>query len=268
MGLGKRRTTGADRPLLVLAIAALAVAGCSLERDQGAEPPAETQPPPAAMTEATEEPAAPALLAGDEAGATLTSFVEAAGAGNAARMWALLSASTRERLGPTPAAFRARRAKQLEKALGSFARRGAYELILAEPINAVWGVAAVAGERLVQGKSEYAAYAAALRFEAGRWKVELDAPVRLRPLAPDPGATKKAHPQLAVEITAGVPIREGGLWLDGIAFPADGGGFDDKHFTIFGEPFDAVANGEHSVVAFAIAGKSATATAWTFRVRE
>ena len=215
---------------------------------------------------ATPTPHEPEVPYGDEGARTMTHVVEAAGRGNAPAMWKLLSKSTRKRLGPTQNEFRAGAAQGFREGVGSFARAGRYKLILAEPINLDWGVAAITGRPKVEGRREFAAYAAALRAEDGTWKLELGAPVRLRPLSPDPGATKKQHPLLAVEISSKAAIAEGGLWLDGTAFPAEGGGSDARHFTIFGEPGNALRRGRHSVVAFGIAGKHATATAWTFRV--
>ena len=252
--------------LVLLAVAAACLlAGCSAGGDDARNeaspppaPPADTAPPP--------PPPPPDPLSGDAAEAVLVRFIAAAGDGDAAGMWELLSRPTKKRLGPTERRFAAGEAGELERVVGSFARLDAFHLILAEPLNAEWGIAAIEGRREVEGEQRFGAYAAALRAESGRWKLELGGDIRLRPLGPDPGDVKEAHPLLAVEISSGARVLEGGLWLDGAAFPAEGGGSDARHFTIFGEPMEALTRGRHSVVAFGMAGKTAAAVAWTFSV--
>ena len=249
------------RPGLLAIAAACLLAGCSAGGDDSGR---EASPPPAPPADTAPPPPEP--LSADAAEAVLTEFVAAAGDGDAAGMWELLSRPTKRRLGPSERRFAAREAGALELAVGSFARLDAFHLILAEPLSAEWGIAAIEGRREVDGEQRFGAYAAALRAESGRWKLELGGDVSLRPLAPDPIEVKKAHPLLAVEISSGARVIEGGLWLDGAAFPAEGGGSDARHFTIFGEPTEALTRGRHSVVAFGMAGKTAAAVAWTFSV--
>jgi hypothetical protein len=226
------------------------VAGCA----GGGGEETETSPPPA--PEPIEE-----LLREVERtrpGAALRDFVRAAARRDERRMWERLSAPTRRRLGPSLTAFRGDAARALERELGSLGRR--HDLILSQTITARFAVAAVARRR---GRASEA-YAAALRLEGGLWRVELDSPVRIRPLRPKPAETVERRTQLAAEVTAGERIVEAGLWLDGIAFPSRGGGQTPSELTMFGET-SGLARGPHSVVAFASTATNAAARAWSFR---
>jgi hypothetical protein len=187
-------------------------------------------------------------------GVVLRDFVRAAARGDERRMWNRLSAPTRERLGPTLGTFRSGVAPALERELEAIGRR--HELILSQTITPRFAVAAVGRENR--------AYAAALRLENGLWRVELDSPIDVQPLRPEPGERVSRRTQLAAEVEAGTPIVEAGLWLDGIAFPSRGGGQTPSQLTMFGET-STLARGWHSVVAFASTAANASARAWTFR---
>jgi hypothetical protein len=235
-----------NRRLLAVAVGVLMLAGCA----GGGGEDKETSPPP--PTEPLEE-----LLVEVERtrpGVALRDFVRAAARRDELRMWQRLSAPTRRRLGPTLDRFRRDAAEALEVELASLGRR--HELILSQTITARFAVAAVA-----RGPE---AYAAALRLENGLWRVELGSPIRIEPLRPKPGEAVSRRTQLAAEVSAGTPLVEAGLWLDGLAFPSRGGGQTPSELTMFGET-SGLARGPHSVVAFASTATNAAARAWSFR---
>jgi hypothetical protein len=192
---------------------------------------------------------------------TLAAFVRAAGRGDVPRMWALLSRSSQTRFGSL-ARFRNRGATDFEEGLGSFAR-GSFHTVLSGPIGARWAVAAIAGQRRVEGSSEYAAYAAALHREAGAWRLQVAGQIELLPLRPVDGKTVSSPTQLAVEVRSPNALDNLGIWLDGRAVPGKSGG-SPQRLTAFTQPL-GVAPGRHTVVVFASAGKGAAAVAWTFR---
>lgn len=243
------------RPLLLAAASAVFVTGCGGGGGGSADEVSATTPVPSASDAA----------AARDPGEVLTDFVEAAGTGDAEKMWSLLSRRTQTRIGSTLAKFRGGPAHELEEGVGSFAG-GGYELILAERITEKWAVAALAGERTAEGAKEYAAYAAALRLEGRAWRLELGDSVRIRPLRPDPGEVLEERTQLAAEIKARAPIVEGGLWLDGQAVPGESGGVSDRYLTIYTD-IVSLEPGPHSIVVFASAGHTASARAWTFKAR-
>jgi hypothetical protein len=169
-------------------------------------------------------------------------------------MWQRLSAPSRRLLGPGQAAFRRGPARGLAQELSGVGRRN--RLFLSQTITPSFAVAAVRNGPRV--------YAAALRRERGIWRVELGSPVQIEPLRPKPGETVRRRTQLAAEVTAGAPVAEAGLWLDGRAFPSRGGGPTPNALTMFGET-PRLTPGLHSVVAFASTTAAATARAWAFR---
>lgn len=236
------------RPVpLLLAVAVLAAAGCggsaSTQRQSTATGPA-----------ARNDPAA-----------TLERFAEAARERNVGALWQLLSLRTRARLGPTLTDFH-RRAGGVERLAGGFTIKDGYATILSEPLGGGSAVAAV-GRSARRGSSGPDAFATALRFERGAWRVELGGPLRLRPLLPEPGKTiRTSFPQVALEIRSRTPIAEGGLWLDGVAFSAESGGVNNRWVTIWGRTGVPPEPGEHFVVGFARAGHAGAAVAWSFTV--
>lgn len=199
------------------------------------------------------------------AGKVLTGLVEAASAGDEARMWSLLARETRALFGPTLADFRRIGAVQLEDDLDAFAR-GGFGLVLDEKVEAGWAVAAIAGERVMEGLREYDAYGAALRRERGDWKLHIGSNVEVTLLLPD--ATKTGdEPQIAVEIAAGAPILHARLWLDGRRFPAETHNPDPSTLTIFTQARE-LAPGPHTIVVFARTIDNASASAWSFVVED
>lgn len=243
------------RSSILLGVSALLVAGCGGGGGSSAGG-AQTASTQAAITT---QPARP--------GDVLTRFVEAAGAGDAKAMWALLSKPTQRRMGPTLAKFQAGPAGELAEGVGAFAK-GDYKLILRSQIGSDTAVAAIAGIRVAEGKREYSAYGAALRLEGGKWRLELGGPITVSPIAPRPGEIRQIPPvQLAVELRAKAPILEAGVWLDGQAFPTRGSPLGAKSATAFGEPPAPLGPGRHSVVAFASTARDASAFGWAFTVR-
>jgi hypothetical protein len=227
--------------------ALLLIAGCageSKEAQESTPPP----PPPAEVDELLAE------VERTRPGVVLLDFVRAGARGNERRMWERLSEPTRRRLGTTLGGFRREAARGLEQELRALGGRD--QLILSQTITPPFAVAAVGRGLRV--------YAAALRLENGLWRVELDAPLQVAPLRPEPGETVERRTQLAAEVRAGTPILEAGLWLDGIAFPSRGGGPTSNALTMFGETA-SLTPGEHTVVAFASTAAHAAARAWSFR---
>jgi hypothetical protein len=233
------------------ALLALALAGCAGgdERTDGK------------TSTGSSPPAAGPASAGRDPGRTLGAFVAAASEAKPAAMWALLARPSRARLGPELSEFRARAAK-LERTAGRAGGDGS-ELILAERISERWAVAAVARAR----PHGYAVYAAALRLEDGRWRVEVADPLRIRAIRPDPDERLPGtRTQVAAEFRARDAITEAGLWLDGLAVPTQAGGLSARYFTAYGES-GRLEPGRHSVVAFAGTPRHAGALAWTFVIR-
>jgi hypothetical protein len=229
------------------AAAVLLVAGCSGESGETESPPPSPEP---AVDEILSE------LERSRPGVVLQDFVRAAARGDEGRMWERLSAPSRRRLGPSLPGFRRRAAPQLELELASLGRR--HRLTLSQAVTSSFAVAAVGRASQI--------YAAALRLEDGLWGVELGGSMRIEPLRPKPGETVVRRTQLAAEVTAGSPIVEAGLWLDGLAFPSRGGGASPNTLTMFGETA-SLAGGAHTVVAFASTNANASARAWAFRAQ-
>jgi hypothetical protein len=226
-------------------VALLALAGCAGDSEK---PEQTRQAPPAAVQELLGE------IEQARPGATLQSFVRAAARGDELGMWQRLSGPSHRLLGPGLAEFRRGPARGLAQELSGLGRRN--RLFLSQTITQSFAVAAVRNGSRV--------YAAALRLERGGWRVELGSPVQIKPLRPKPGETVERRTQLAAEVTAGAPVVEAGLWLDGLAFPSRGGGPTPNALTMFGES-SRLAPGPHTVVAFASTTAGATARAWAFR---
>lgn len=251
--------------LVALLLLLLLAPACSGDEEGGPasapETTAETQTKPSTgVTEPPESVVAPLP------GPTFERFVAAARTGDVEAMWGLLSTPSRERLGPTLGKFSAGQARRLVTELGSFVE-GRSALFLNEQVSAEFAVAAFGGRQTIRGKGRRGAYATALRFEDGDWKLEFGGPVELEALAPDPGESVSANTQVAAGVEADAAILEGGLWLDDEAVPGESGGTDDRHITFFSEPVSELEAGPHAAVAFASTGNDAAALAWLFSVR-
>lgn len=229
---------------------AFALAGAGCDGGGGATGGAE---PTVTVAPSSPRPAGP--------GETLRRFVDAARARDSARMWSLLSRPSRKRLGSAATAFERRFAPRVERAVAPF-RTSAYEVIVNVRITQRFGIGAVAAKK---GEKRFGAFAAALRLEGRAWRVELQGPVRIRPLRPDPGERlrRQGLTQLAAAIDAAGPVLEAGFWYDGRAVEGNVGGVDPAHVTIYTES-SHVPKGPHSIVVFASTHGTASAIAWTF----
>jgi hypothetical protein len=246
------------RLLGVIALAGLALLapGCSGESDDAATTstaPSSTQP--STTGESQLEPA-------PETAAVLEQFIDAADDGDIDAMWQLLSATSREQLGPTREEFASERAPGFQRGLGSFAGTP-YRIVLATETDSGWGIAAIAGQRTRGGEEEVAAYAVALRREGSEWKLELGAPIELRQISP-PRVTSEARPEVEFEIVAPAAVDEAGLWLDGAALPATASG-EAAAVNVIATP-DALAPGWHVLTILGRSGDLAAAGAAAFYV--
>jgi hypothetical protein len=243
------------RPLAALLVAALTLAlaaGCSDGSDEATTTAAST-------TASTQE-----QFQGDEAiGEALQQFVNAAAIADADVMWDLLTTRSKKELGPTEAKFTKEFVPDLQHGLGSFGGTP-YDVVLSVKTDSGWGVAAVAGDRVRDGESEFAAYGAALREEDGGWRIELGDPIDI--LNNEPGeTTSERQPRVQFEVSANAPVDEVGLWLDGAALPANAGGTADA-VTVVATPEAQLSPGWHVLVVFGRAGDLASAGATPFQV--
>jgi hypothetical protein len=250
------------RRLSVIAVVVLLLASCGGgKEDEGAQGSAVTtsssSQPPAAVDDGT--PAA-------EPGKLLLGFVRAAGRGDAKAMWALMSGPTQASIGPTFEDFRAGASQELEAGLGSLAATA--KVIFSRKLPDDWAVAAVAGDRTIDGKTEHYAYGAALFPENGALKLELGGVV-ITGYKPEPlEELDDPRPKLAANVGAGGDLTDVRMWLDGKPFPAERGA-NDAPFTatLRGQPEQPLKPGRHAIVVFAATDGTATVTAWTFTVK-
>lgn len=237
--------------VLLLALAAVLLGGCG---GKSAQPTTTNDFPPAPTTSPT------TTTSGDPGRDAVDAFVGAARAGRADAMWSMLSAASRRRLGPTLARFRAGGATRLAEDVGSF---GPYKVIVSERITPEFGVVAIDGTRVVEGKRVRDVYAAALRLEGEQWKLELGGPVKVRAVGPDPGA----HERVVAQIAAAVAGKGGGgtavVYVDGLTEnPKVYGTASNSTLVVNYEP--ALDRGRHTVVVFSAVGRDASATGWWF----
>jgi hypothetical protein len=108
------------------------------------------------------------------------------------------------------------------------------------------------------------AKATAFHRVAGTWNADTSGAVKIRILAPQ--GKVAPTPQMAVELSAGKPLIESGMWADGQEILVKGGGLTATKGTIYGAPTTPFTKGTHVAVAYARTGEHATAVAWTFRV--
>jgi len=237
--------------LVPFALAALLLAGCG--GGKSAEPTTTNDFPPAPSPPTT-------TTSGDPGKDAIDAFVAAARAGRAEAIWSMLSVASKRRLGPTLARFRARGATQLAEEVGSFGR---YKVIVSERITPEFGVVAIDGPRIVEGRRVRDVYAAALRLEGESWKLELGGPVKVRAVGPDPGA----HERIVGQIAAAVAGKGGGgtavVYVDGLTEnPKVYGTPSNSTLVVNYEP--ALDRGRHTVVVFGAVGRDASATGWWF----
>lgn len=188
-----------------------------------------------------------------EPGLTVLRFVQAARSGDSGRMRALMSVDTRASFGPGAV-------EEVARQLEGFAEA---RIVLGRPLDERWAVGAVAGRN---DEGESAAWAAALHFENGRWRVELGGVffTRMRP-APLEEADPRA--EIRVEAQAGGEVDELRAWVG--RRPVRAYALRRQPFTreIWGRLRTALPEGQHTLVAFATAGETAGAFAWPFEVR-
>ena len=176
-------------------------------------------------------------------------------------MWATLSPTSRRRLGPTLADFRARGARGVRSSLAPFVGRSP-RVIVNVTVDRGLGLLAIGGGR---GR---AAFAAPLRRERGAWKVEIDPVFTVQAVRPLPDENVRKRTQLFAEVAAPQRIDASGMWFDGLPFYARTySSRDGKHVSMWDEAPQPLTRGRHTVVAFASAGPEAAANAWVFTVR-
>lgn len=202
-----------------------------------------------------------ATSAADPGRQAIDAFAAAARAGRADALWSMLSTPTRQRLGPL-ARFRTHAAVELAEGVGGFGR---FDVIVSERITPEFGVVAIDGSRIVEGRRERSVFATALRLEGNVWKIELRGPVHVRPIGPDPGA----HEDVVAQVAAAVSGQGGNgtavVYVDGAAeSPRVYGTATTSTVVVNFEP--ALDRGRHTVVVFGSVGRQAAATGWWFTV--
>jgi hypothetical protein len=238
---------------------ALLGAGCMGDDDNGSA----TATGDGEGTTAAVEPGAhgrPAPIMGQ----VLMDFVQAAGKGDADAMWGMLSEATKASVGPTLEDFRSSTAVEFTEGLGTLADTA--RVFLSRRLPDDWGVAAVSGEREVEGEEEYFAYGAALIQEEGAWKLELGG-VLIAALKPEPLSETDARPEIGANVGAGGDITQLLMWLDGKPLAFERGGNAPFAATLVATPSEDLQPGQQEVVVFASTDLSASAIAWTFSVQ-
>jgi len=236
------------RRLAPLALLAALLAGCGGGGD--AAPPTAVVASPRVTTSS-----------GDPGKDAIDAFVAAARAGRADALWSMLSTATKRRLGPL-ARFRQREAVDLAERLGSFGR---YDVIVSERITPEFGVVAIDGRRVVEGRRERDVYATALRLEGSVWKVELRGPVHVRAVGPDPGAREDVVAQVAAAVSGQGGTGTAVVYVDGATeTPKVYGTATNSTLVVNFQP--ALDPGRHTVVVFGTVGRQAAATGWWFTV--
>jgi hypothetical protein len=197
----------------------------------------------------------------ETAARTLLRFVEAAGAGDANAMWAELSTTTQGRWGPTVDDFAEGTAIELAEGLGSYAR-GSYAVVLDEIVAGRWAVAAVTGQREVEGMVERGAYAAAAVLQDGEWKLELGGTPSVTPAQPEPGTVVSGLSRAIANVVSATDQLDARMWLDGHELA--GVIFRAKKIEA---PLELLVPGTQVLVAFVADDNHPAATAWAFTVR-
>jgi hypothetical protein len=183
------------------------------------------------------------------------SLFAAAKAGNAEAIWGMLSTASKHRLGPTVGEFRSGAGGELVDSLGSFRKA---KVIVSERITPEFGVVAIDGRQ--SGKR--AVYAVPLRLEAAKWKLELDSPVRIKVLGPQPGS-RGLVAQIGAAVTGPGGSGTAVMYLDGHTENPKVAG-TASNATLYANFEPALDPGRHTVVIFASDGENAGATAWDF----
>lgn len=248
----------------------LAVAGCG--GDGGGDAAPVTTVPDAGNVVGTEIDTSSAVIVESVAdpgpGRTLQVFVNAARAKNLRGMWDVMSASSRERAGPTFAEFTERAGPDFVETVGGFTDE--FEVSMSVRTSAVTGVAAVDGRFAdpFTGVRGFEAFAAGAVKEKGRWLLEVLPAGALQLISPDTQVASE-RPVVVVTAEASAPIIDVGIWIDGKQYhsPSDGG--SPTRLNVLAQPQERIGLGPHTLVAYA--GVSGTtggimpmAGAWTF----
>jgi hypothetical protein len=233
---------------VLLVVLAFALAGCGGGKSVETTAPATTAPTP--------------TTSADPGKAIVDAFWVAARLGNAQALWALLSTSTKERLGPTLDDFRKGRVTELAKGLGAFT---SFRPIVSERVTPEFGMVAIDGFRLVRESRTRAVFAVVLRLEGSRWKVELGGPVKVRPIGPDPNARETVVAQVAGAVEGPGGAGTAVMYVDGQTENPHVAG-TATNSTLYANFEPALDPGRHTVVLFAVDGREASATAWAFSV--
>ena len=219
------------RAALVLISASLLLAACGSD---------EKQPAPTAAADPGRE--------------VMAALVAATADDDAETVWELLSAQSRERVGPTFEEFERNEFPELKRTLAPFAG-GSLPVEVSEKIDDEFGLVALSRRA--------DAYATPLRLDGDVWRVELRSPVRIDVLGPPPDSRGEFAQQIGVEKHgaggAGIAV----LYLDGVTLDAQT--FSDADSaTIFANFESDLEPGRHTAVAFTSAAGEAAARAWTF----
>jgi hypothetical protein len=108
--------------------------------------------------------------------------------------------------------------------------------------------------------------ATAYHLVGTRWVADRTGKVKIDVLGPKPGSKSPPIPQLAFQLSAGAPLIDSALWVDGSEVLTKGGGLTPDKGTIYGAPGKKLSKGRHVVVAYGRTAGHATAVAWVFRV--
>lgn len=218
---------------------------------------------PAVVSAARSQPTDPLM--------TFRAFTAAAAVGDRSAMWRLLTRSSRRRIGAKR--FVSLTAPVLRSTLGALGR-GHFGISVSERVTGAWWLVAIVGqppEQADRGFEAFAAYALPLHLEDGTWRVEIEGPVDIEPVAPKPGAqlqpaqSPTERLRVAASVAARSTVGTAVLWLDGKRF-ASGSAGGQRRRELAGRTAGPPVVGLHAVVAFALAGGSASALAWPFTV--
>jgi hypothetical protein len=247
---------------LALAVAVVALAGCG---GGSASPTVDTND----LVVDTQEEGGPdwAKSKADPApGRTIQKFVDAAIARDYRTMWGTFTKATQQRVSSDYEGFAKDIGPDFATSVGAFVK-GKFEVVNSFTTSNRHAIASVAGERVdpASKKREFETFGAAMLREDGEWKLELFGPAVLTLVIPEERIALKI-PRVAIDAEAGAPILEVGVWIDGKQYPSPTEGASPTQMTIFSEPDREFAPGNHTVMAMANLGDTATATAWTFIV--
>jgi hypothetical protein len=133
-----------------------------------------------------------------------------------------------------------------------------------DPASAVQGSTTLyqGGEWAVVVKGDSAV---ALHLVGGDWKPDRSGAVKVTFLGPQ--GTVAPISQVAATLSAGSPLVESALWVDGVELLEKGGGLTATKGTIYGAPNTALAPGKHLAVAYARTASDGTAVARVFHVK-